>query len=296
MKRPSLPKRPRRASEDLLARFTWAAVVVVLVRSPYAASDASLNQYVLTEDAAVRTELPRALREISGLAVTADGRLFGHGDERAVISQIDPRSGDVVKAFELGEDALRGDFEGLAVAGDRFYLVTSDGIIYEAQEGGDGARVPYHRFDTGAGQHCEVEGLAFEAAQRTLLIACKSVSIDRLRGSVVVLRWSLDRREFDVGLPIRMSEAALSALTNDRRFRPTGIEWHSASGNLYLIAGPDGLIAEVTLEGRVLATKRLPRIHRQPEGIAFLPDMTMVIADEGRRRGRLTLYRRGGAE
>ena len=44
-----------------------------------------------------RAELPDDLMEISGLAFTADGRLFAHGDEVATVWELDPRSGTVRK-------------------------------------------------------------------------------------------------------------------------------------------------------------------------------------------------------
>ena len=57
--------------------------------------------------------LPPELSEISGLALTDDGRLFAHNDESARISEIDYRRGTILKHFYAGEKDLRGDFEGL---------------------------------------------------------------------------------------------------------------------------------------------------------------------------------------
>ena len=67
-----------------------------------------------------RWVLPSHLREISGLALTADGRLLAHGDERGHVFEVDYRRGVVVKEFTLGTDkaAVKGDFEAITVAGD----------------------------------------------------------------------------------------------------------------------------------------------------------------------------------
>ncbi|HUF75282.1 MAG TPA: hypothetical protein VMM35_03345, partial [Longimicrobiales bacterium] len=104
-------------------------------------------------------ELPGRLDEISGLAVTPDGRLFGHDDERALVHEIDPMSGSVGKRFSAGDPPLRGDFEGIAIVGERFFLVTSTGLLYEMREADDRSEAPYRISDTGLGAHCEVEGL-----------------------------------------------------------------------------------------------------------------------------------------
>src|SRR5690606_8221903 len=88
-----------------------------------------------------RHTLPPALVEVSGLALSPDGRLFAHGDEQAEVLQIDVRTGARVKGFTLGSPALTGDFEGIAIVGERFFLVTSGATIVEFREGGDGESV-----------------------------------------------------------------------------------------------------------------------------------------------------------
>ena len=54
-------------------------------------------------------ELPGRLDEISGLAMSPDGRLFAHNDERATVHEIDPSAGEVGKRFSAGDEPLRGE-------------------------------------------------------------------------------------------------------------------------------------------------------------------------------------------
>src|SRR5688500_7823742 len=89
-------------------------------------------------DPVARWLLGAALTEVSGLTLTPDGRLFTHGDEAARVFEIDYRRGTVVKQFWVGEEALQADFEGITYAGNRFFMVTSKGILYEFAEGADG--------------------------------------------------------------------------------------------------------------------------------------------------------------
>jgi hypothetical protein len=109
----------------------------------------------LASSPASKVSLPTELHEISGLAVTADGRVFAHGDEDGTVYQLDPRSGRVTKRFALaatGDDPdlgkkvrdgrLTGDFEDIAIAGDRFFLISSNGVLLEFAEGEDGGSVP----------------------------------------------------------------------------------------------------------------------------------------------------------
>jgi uncharacterized protein YjiK len=52
--------------------------------------------------------------------------------------------------------------------------------------------------------------------------------------------------------------------------------------SLVLVAGPQVAFAELSLTGEVLSSGGLDRkAHRQPEGLAFAPDGTLLVSDEG---------------
>ncbi len=250
----------------------------------------ALDRYELGEPSA-QWRLPRRLREISGLAISPAGRLFAHDDERAVVYEIDFKEGKLLKAWALGDGAARGDFEGIAVARGRVWLVTSDGTLFEGPEGADDERVLFNTYGTGVGRNCEVEGLAYEPNDETLLLVCKTPRVDELRHAVGIYRWSLDERRL-VGPMIRIPLADLTEPVDGDDFSPSGIERDPQTGNYVIVAARQELIAEVTPSGTVVAVKELSRRdHRQPEGIAFSSDLTLFIADEGAgRRARLTLY------
>jgi hypothetical protein len=119
--------------------------------------------------------MPKDLNEISGLALTPDGRLFTHPDERAVISELDYRRGVVIKQFLLGRRGAQADFEGIAIAGERMFLLTSNGRLFEFKEGANGATVEYSIHDLELGKECEFEGLGFDSSLNAVLLVCKHV-------------------------------------------------------------------------------------------------------------------------
>src|SRR4029078_12565100 len=86
-----------------------------------------------------RWVLPASLREISGLVITKSGNLLVQGDEVGAIWQLDYRRGILVKQFFLGDKAQHGDFEGITVVNDTLFMLTSNGKIYQFQEGADNA-------------------------------------------------------------------------------------------------------------------------------------------------------------
>lgn len=228
--------------------------------------------------------LPRRLKEISGLATTADGRIFAHDDERAVIYQLDPRARRVVKSFVLaeanGKPAL-GDFEGLAIAGERFFLITSHGVLYETREGAADDRVAFTVHPTHFGRLCEIEGLAYDPAERALLAACKLPRAHALRGWVTVLRWLPDQNRPAPSGPIRVPLDAVRAAGGLRGFHPSGIERDPETGHLLLVASAERAVLELGPTGTVLAARRLTGRHPQAEGITVGEDGTLFVADEG---------------
>ena len=75
--------------------------------------------------------------------------------------------------FSFGDPTVHGDFEGIAAVGDRIFLVTSDGVLYAGRPGADGEHVEFVTYATGLGQICEIEGLAYDPSDPSLLLLCK---------------------------------------------------------------------------------------------------------------------------
>ena len=260
--------------------------------------EASLEDYGLKARTATHWELPKRLREISGLATTSDHRLLAHNDEVGVVFEIDYREGSIVKEFQVADlkDPVADDFEGIAVADDLIYLVTSSGRLYEFEEGNDGESVLYRMYATGIGRDCEIEGLAHDPGGRDLTLMCKDARSRNLRGRLALFRWSIDEKRLGTDSPIIVPVRDFARPIESNRYHPSGIERHPKSGNYFVIAARQGAIAEMTPSGEVLGAKRFTAgWHRQVEGIAFGEDGSLIVADEGGNgRARLTVYPRLG--
>jgi uncharacterized protein YjiK len=252
--------------------------------APERAGDAGASLFAAAPDR--RWRLPPRLREISGLATTPDGRLFGHGDEAGIVYELDNETGRISKNFALGDPVEHADFEGLAItqAGD-FHLVTSAGRLYRFREGDDGEHVGFETFDTGLQRVCEVEGLAYSAAADSLILACKRHYAAGMRDAVALYSWPLHARAA-AQLWLRME-----ALEAD--LHPSAIELDRRSGRIVLLAARERALVEIDPDGAVVAARRLDERHVQAEGVAILPDGALVIADEAAGgRAFLTRYPR----
>lgn len=238
--------------------------------------------------------LPPELREISGAALTSDDRLFVHGDEWAVVWEVDYRKGSLLKHFSLGKRRLKGDFESIAIAGDRFFLLTSKGTLLEFEEGNDSTNVDYSEVETGLRDVCEFEGMAYEPATASLLFACKAVLDASLKDSIVIFRWKLDG-ELGRGLSlprVTVPEADAIGANGWKHLKPSDLTVDRLTGNYVLIASKDKAIVVISPEGKVLSSRMLPGEHDQPEGVAITRDGLLLLTDEGpRTQAVLTSYR-----
>jgi len=251
---------------------------------------APIPHSLFATEASQQWRMPLEILEISGMALSADGRLFAHDDERAVIYEISTERGQFVKRFALGAP-LTGDFEGLAIDADgAFWMITSDGNLLRFSEGADGSRVAYETLNTGLGDVCEIEGLAFLASANSLIIACKRNQARAMRDEISLYQWRPDGGEARLWRSIPLAD--IQAATGVEDFRPSSIEFDSRTGRTILLSANDAALIELDGE-TIVAARRLGRIHTQAEGLAVLPNGSLVISDEGGdSRALLSIYPR----
>ena len=268
--------------------------------SPGASDDSAavMKRYDLDGGNPSTVELPKDLAEISGITYAPDGRLFGHHDETATIFQLDPATGHILSRFDLGDGKkpMRGDFEDLAIVDSTFYLVSSRGELYEFAEGVDGSHVEYLRHQTPLSAQYDIEGLCYDPATRSLLLACKEFPGDGMKGSKAIYSWSLADKRLSEKPRFLLPIEELRKSSGREIFKPSGIVRHPDSGSFLVIASHGNAIAEISADGRLIAQRHLSeKIHRQPEGIAIAPDRSLVISDEGTKHSILTRYPAGAA-
>ncbi len=185
---------------------------------PAGGERAALDDFDLGRRAGDQLRLPARLREVSDLSLAPGGRLFAVADERAELFAVDAARGTIAGTVTLGTPAVRGDFEGLAAVDGVFYLITSQGMMYEAPDLRRVATLPFRRYDTGVGAACEIEGLGYEPADRILLIACKHPYDRALLDKVTLFRWSLERRALASPARLSVPLAAVLRGTDARAF------------------------------------------------------------------------------
>ena len=234
-----------------------------------------------------RWELPASLREVSGLAAFADGQVLAHGDERAVVFAVDYRTGRIVREWEMGSPVVKGDFEGIAFAGNRVTLMTSDGTLISGTLPATGSVIaPLTVEKSSLGRGCELEGLTMGARGQWVL-PCKTPRRPDRTALFTIYEWMSAtgaRQAAPVTIPLGRQK---------RPMAPSAVEWTS-NGTFIVLFGSTPAIGEFTRDGQTRSIVALDRhAHPQPEGLALAPDGRLLIADEAHvagGRGRLTVY------
>ena len=216
-------------------------------------------------------KLPDRLKEISGLAMTEDGRLLAHDDERGVIYELDYVRGRILDESPIAEPTPEGDFEGIAVLDGQPYLITSDGLLYSQDL----------IADTHAGRTCEVEGLTARAGQ--LVAVCKTATAQRAASRHIRVLF------IDPDLGAIVDELIVPAPV---KLKPSGIEWDAKRERFLVIAADQRIVVAFDASGASASMLELDlRRHRQPEGIAVDRQGRLIVADEGgKSKARLTIY------
>jgi uncharacterized protein YjiK len=236
--------------------------------------------------------LPFEIEEISGLSYLKDDILASIQDEKGVIYTLDFTKEEIVQELKFGKN---GDYEGVEIAGEYIYAVISDGMLYKTRL--DATNTDTEVFDTPLSSKNDVEGLAYDAANNRLLLACKGMSgIEHDKpGSRAIYAFDLSTNQL-LDEPVFLIETQavnklLEATFRQSHYRPSGIAVHPITGQIYIVASVGKVLIVLNKNGSIEAVNPLPSsLYKQPEGICFAPNGDMFISNEG-KGGKATILR-----
>jgi hypothetical protein len=254
---------------------------------PGALIPVSLDDFSLNKNHRKAWSLPKVLREVSGVAVVDADRIFIHNDESAVIYEFNFTTQEVTQRFQLEDPPLRIDLEGIALIGSDVYLVLSTGQIYKIVNGVSrrGIIDDYEIFDSGMEELCEIESLEEDIEPGSLVFACK-LMYGQDSNFISVYRYKPGDDQ-----SLKLFDLSFEALGG--KFHPSAISTQFES--YIILAGKQHLMRQVSSGGEVMISVKLKKKHhQQAEGVGFLPDGRLIIADEGKgSKGRISAYRPG---
>ncbi len=289
-------------------RFLLAGACALAIMGLTAQSAAKSYNY---DQPVLIGKLPKELDEISGLSVSPAHRneLLAVQDEEGKIFRINAKTGALLWAIAFWKD---GDYEGIEAIGDDIWVVKSTGTLYQVTNPGqpDQAVEKFNSFLTGDN---DVEGLAYDARNNRLLLACKRDAKDdgNDKDGRYVYAFDLATRKLSEK-PVYAIE--LEAVKNflascekttgheqlcdfflgrdEYDLAPSAIAVHPLTGQLFITSSVGKVLMVLNADGRIDHLERLDKkFFAQPEGLAFSPDGTLYISTEKKKSEAARVYR-----
>ena len=247
-------------------------------------------------------ELPKALVEISGLGFIDNSRLACVQDEKGNIYIFNLKTGIVESKIPFGDD---GDYEDIVIIEHDAWVLKSNGTLYKVADYLNKAIPDVKKHATVLSGKNDAEGLAYDHANKNLLIACKGypfVDEEKANDVKAVYSFNLETKRMDLK-PFLLIEtdtikyyknyntmtrlgiellAAIDPSEGDVTFQPSGIAIQPVTGNIFILGSVGNLLMVLSGRGEILAMITLsPKIFPKPEGICFSTDGKLFIANEG---------------
>lgn len=262
----------------------FSVLLLVLIASTCSISKAEsqslLDCYDLRSSGNTKIKLPRALREISGLAITAEDTLLAHNDEDLTVFEL-TSTGKLLQVKSDKRVNLQLDFEGITVAGEQVSLISSKGVLVSGNLPLD--KKPFRRWDTGLNDICEIEGLDYLSARKALIVLCKRIRGGKNKREIRLMLLTQDNdatrvEQISVVFPAAQNPSI-------KAFTGSGVVHVPGLDHFLVLSSRTRAIAELTSDGELVRIRRLKKkLHRQPEGIEITAAGDLLIANEGKSK------------
>lgn len=256
-----------------------AVVIIIGYNRNQAASQVRISPHVTIEKT---WELPKELREVSGIAFLGQNRIACVQDEEGIIYIFDLESSGIEQEIDF---AGSGDYEGISVRGTTAYVLESDGSLFIIEDFLSKPQV--REYETPLTRKQDVEGLAMDHNNNRLLLALKGKD-PRSGTRKGVYEFDLERRKLgeEPVWELDMEDPVFDE-TRERNpqntFRASEIHTDPATGGYVLLQAntPQILILDrngAPRELHMLDGDQFP----QPEGLTFDTSGSMYISNEGK--------------
>jgi uncharacterized protein YjiK len=222
--------------------------------------------------------LTESLDEISGIVYLNDTTIIAENDEEGKIFAVNPSKSKTTPSWMFGKN---GDFEDIAYAGKEWYVLRSDGNLYLLQNTFTDSCT--HQKIESPFRESEFEGLYYDDSRKSLMMVCKSCSMDNDKKEVSVFAFNTETKTWNANPAFQLDVKDISAKSGKEKlhFKPSAAAINPVDKNLYIISSVNKLLVVADINGVVKNAYTLPPGNfKQPEGISFAPSGDMYISNE----------------
>ena len=226
----------------------------------------------------ITIKLPLELDEISGIAYYGkDSCVFAIVDESGWLYKIYLNAPREIEKWRFSDKA---DYEDLELLDSNFFMLESNGDISVLRFfEGDSLVVNEFKFSKGKGN--EFETLFYDDETQKLMVLCKDCRTDKKKQ---VSSFSFDPVTFHYEhTEFRIDVERLAKMTGESKlkFKPSAAAINPLSEELFILSSVNRLLVITDRKGELINAYRLNKKYfKQPEGITFMEDGTMIISNE----------------
>jgi uncharacterized protein YjiK len=231
-------------------------------------------------------KLEKALHEVSGIEIV-NNSIYAIGDDKGVLYELDIVSGKVISEWKFNKSR---DYEGLSYLNGKFYVLNSNGDVYEVElRGSNDPVVTEHKFELAKGMEFEI--FYYDDSLRRMIMICKECSVDN-KSTVSVYSFDPATGEFEKQGFSLDADAITSAggRKKSERIKASGGAVHPITGEVYIVSSINKMLLVTDRQGNPISVFDISRkLFEQPEGVAFTPNGDLYISNEKGKKSAATI-------
>lgn len=237
--------------------------------------------------------LPRELTEISGIVYFDKNTIIGIQDEKGRLYFYDIREKKITREIKFFDE---GDFEDIALVGNSMFALRSDGLLVEVENFTSKENLTVKKFFTPLSLKNDCEGLCYDKTTNSLFIALKEMNgikeKDDQPGFRAIYSFDLDTKTLSekpaylikistLDIPEKYPSKSKKK-SGEIKFKPSAVAIHPITNEIYVLASVGNKLIVLNRNGEVVYKTGLDKkFFPQPEGIAFSPEGSLFICNEG---------------
>ena len=239
-------------------------------------------------------QMPDELLELSGITWFAENKIAGVQDQKGIIYIYDLAGKKVVNKISFGPD---GDYEGITFAKGHFFVMRSDGYLFEVEQSGK----VINEYDLPFTKKDNIESLYYDSVKNRMLTGQKDGKKDAQVKSFFAFDltsgkfntkpvYSIDLNNNIVACGVNRSIDAGKEKKSGKKknkggsgvIRPSDIVIDRKSGNVLIADGPGHRILVMSPDGAPEHYLSMDKnSFPQVEGMLFSPSGELYISTEG---------------